>query len=150
MFERRSAHRDDERGTGPSAEDPHLPTPLLEHDLWDAGDPEEAPAPAGPHLVAHHQREDDRLRILVEGDLTVDTEDLLVAAVVPYAAFGVELVELDLAGVDFCDSNGLRALIAAQDGVEQAGARLRVVEPAPMVAQLLEVTSLGESFGVTG
>ena len=149
MFERRSAHRGDEGGTRP-ADAPHTPTPLLHHDLWDSGGPQPTDVPDGPHLVAHHHREDDQLRIEVIGDLTVDTEDLLVAAVVPYAAFGVRTVELDLAGVDFCDSNGLRSLIAAQDGVEQAGARLVVVEPAPMVAQLLELTSLGESFGVAG
>jgi anti-sigma B factor antagonist len=53
-------------------------------------------------------------------------------------------VLVDLSGVEFCDSTGLRALIGAAAELRAAGGRLAVSAPAGPVSRLLDVTGAGE------
>lgn len=52
-----------------------------------------------------------------------------------------------MAGVDFCDSAGLRALIAAWRLGTAQGTDVAVSATSPQVAGLLEVTGLDQALG---
>jgi anti-sigma B factor antagonist len=51
-------------------------------------------------------------------------------------------VVLDFAGVEFCDSSGLRVLVDAYKRLDDAGGSLRVVHVRPNVRRVFEVTGL--------
>ena len=59
------------------------------------------------------------------------------------------MVRADVAGVDFMDSSGLRALIEARTRLEAEGRRLVVVNPRPSVLRIIEVTNTGHLFGLS-
>jgi anti-sigma B factor antagonist len=51
-------------------------------------------------------------------------------------------VVLNLAGVDFIDSSGLRVLIDAHRRAEQVGRRVVMNSPSPSVARLFDISGL--------
>jgi anti-sigma B factor antagonist len=55
-----------------------------------------------------------------------------------------QLVVVDLADVTFIDSAGLGALVGAHRRMREAGGRLRIVRPPPLVARAFELTGLDE------
>ena len=89
--------------------------------------------------------------VAVTGELDMSTAAELRAAVAAVLASGSVDVEIDLAGVPFADSAGVRALMMCRDAAEQAGARLRLSHPSPDVHRVLELTgamSYGRGGGV--
>jgi anti-sigma B factor antagonist len=52
------------------------------------------------------------------------------------------VLSIDLAGVEFIDSSGLRTLLAAHEDQELRGARLELCRPSEPVRRLLELTAL--------
>jgi anti-sigma B factor antagonist len=61
---------------------------------------------------------------------------------VALAADPAKALELDLSGVSFVDSSGLRVLIEAHQRAEQAGGRLTLVRVSPTVARLLDISGV--------
>ena len=59
-----------------------------------------------------------------------------------------ETVVLDLSGITFVDSSGLRVWIDAQKAMTADERRLVFRHPSPHVARLLEITGLMEQFEV--
>lgn len=59
-------------------------------------------------------------------------------------------VEVDLAGVEFMDSAGLRVLVAARKQAEDSGRTLRLRAPHDRVRRIIEITGLSEVFGLAG
>jgi anti-sigma B factor antagonist len=59
-------------------------------------------------------------------------------------------IEIDLAGVSFIDSAGLRVLIALSNRVRSEGGTLVVNNPSRSVRRLLSITELSGLFGVDG
>lgn len=57
-------------------------------------------------------------------------------------------VELDLSGVDFVDSSGLRALIEAHQEFEASGGALTLVRPSPAVSRLFDISGVGDYLNV--
>jgi anti-sigma B factor antagonist len=57
-------------------------------------------------------------------------------------------VEVDLAGVTFIDSSGLRVLLGLADRVEAAGGTTVVRNPSKHVSKLLAITQLESRFGL--
>jgi anti-sigma B factor antagonist len=57
-------------------------------------------------------------------------------------------VVLDLANTGFLDSSGLRAMLSAERRLESQGRVMKVRSPSPLVARLLEVTSLANHFDI--
>ncbi|MFD0260075.1 STAS domain-containing protein [Kitasatospora indigofera] len=86
----------------------------------------------------------------VTGELDYDTaprvrvalEDALAVAPVP------PILVVDLAGVTFCDSSGLNALLQARIDAQGQGSVLRLARPTPAVARLLEITGADQVFPV--
>jgi anti-anti-sigma factor len=71
------------------------------------------------------ERDGDELRLLVRGELDIATAPRLAAAMPDEQA---PSVLLDLSGVSFMDSTGLRAVLALHD---ELGERLRIVASEP-------------------
>ena len=57
-------------------------------------------------------------------------------------------VAVDLTGVEFVDSSGLGALIAAARAARDAGGGLVVINPQPRVCRLIETAGLAHLFGI--
>lgn len=58
-------------------------------------------------------------------------------------------VDLDLAGVEFVDSSGLRVLIDAHQRLAEAGGGLRLTAVSEPVRRLLEISGVSDYLGVT-
>jgi len=54
----------------------------------------------------------------------------------------VETLTIDLRGVSFMDSSGLRVLISAHRSMRERGGKLVLRAPSPTVSRLLEITQL--------
>ncbi len=80
--------------------------------------------------------------VAVRGEIDLDTSGELSAA---FAALGQPTrVEVDLGGVEYMDSTGLRVLLAARSDLDDRGAEMEVVRASSIVVRLLEITGLGE------
>lgn len=53
-------------------------------------------------------------------------------------------VELDLSGIEFVDSSGIRVIVRAHQDLHEAGHRLLLSNISPSVRRLLEITGLDQ------
>jgi anti-anti-sigma factor len=58
-------------------------------------------------------------------------------------------IEMDLHGVTFLDSVGIRALVLCQADAQQVDCQIRLTKPQPVVYRVLQITGLLEHFGLT-
>ena len=80
--------------------------------------------------------------VIVRGEIDLESSAALVDA---FAGLGQpEAVHLDLGDVEYMDSTGLRAVLAARAELESRGARLDVVRASSIVARLFEITGLAD------
>lgn len=75
------------------------------------------------------------------GDIDLDEALELMDTIVPLAASG-GAVELDLTGVTFLGSSGLRAIATARRAAEAAGGRVVVVATSHIAHRVLELTGM--------
>jgi anti-anti-sigma factor len=78
----------------------------------------------------------------VAGELDLATAPELLAAVEGLVALGRTRIVVDLAGLGFCDSSGLDALVRSLEAARVAGGCLALRAPQPPVARLLELSGL--------
>ena len=92
----------------------------------------------------------DPIVITVSGEVDLATAADLERAL-SEAMTGTEAttIEVDLAGVEFMDSAGLRVLVAARKQAEDAGRTLRLRSPHERVRRIIEITGLAAVFGIT-
>ena len=95
--------------------------------------------------LAVHESDVEGVRLLeVFGELDLATAPRLCTVL---DAARLQRVVVDLTGVDFCDSTGLRALMGASTELRHAGGRLAVaVLPDGAVSRLFDVTGIRESL----
>jgi anti-sigma B factor antagonist len=86
----------------------------------------------------------ERTVVTLTGELDLDSVDTLQAALAQAANAGA--VDVDMSGVTFMDSSGLRGLIGAYKKLAADGRRLRIVEPSDRVVRLLKLTGQYERF----
>jgi anti-sigma B factor antagonist len=84
------------------------------------------------------------------GELDLDHADdvrdsLALAAGEP----GCRYLRVDVSGLDFIDSYGLGALVSARNSAAAKGVSLTLAEPSPPVRKAIEVTGLGDVFGLS-
>jgi anti-sigma B factor antagonist len=98
--------------------------------------------------LAVHESDVGGVRLLEAfGELDLATAPRLCALLDEARAQRIRRVVIDLTGVDFCDSTGLRALMGASTELRHAGGRLAVaVLPDGAVARLFDVTGIRESL----
>jgi anti-sigma B factor antagonist len=82
----------------------------------------------------------------VSGEIDAHTAPLLAEAV---AKSTVDELSLDLGGVEFIDSSGLRVLIETHRTRAAAGQSLVLVGPSAVVVQLFRIAGLDDYFNVT-
>jgi anti-sigma B factor antagonist len=105
----------------------------------------EGPWRAAPLEIKQHQAHGVTV-LAARGELDLATAPRLTALLDATRDNGMRRVLVDLSGVDFCDSTGLRALIGAATEVRAAGGRLAVTAGPDdgAVARLLRVTGASE------
>ncbi len=87
--------------------------------------------------------------LALTGDLDPATAPQLEQAIADAGAqAGVEQVTLDLAGVSFLDSSGLRVFVTAREGLRAQGAELALRNPSANIVRLLDITGLSEIIAV--
>ncbi|SDZ45299.1 anti-sigma B factor antagonist [Micromonospora pattaloongensis] len=92
-----------------------------------------------------------RLILHVHGDVDLGTETLLGQALTAALANrGVREVIVDLAGVPFLDSTGVRVLLEGRRAALARGAALTVRNPQRVVNHVLQVTGVAEALGLPG
>lgn len=74
------------------------------------------------------------------GEIDAHTAPTLAAAIDAAAP----TVRLDLSGVEFVDSSGLRVLIDAHQRMQEAGGSLTIATPSPAVKRLLEISGVDD------
>src|SRR5215218_223584 len=100
--------------------------------------------------LAVHGSDVDGVRLLeVFGELDLATAPKLCSALDAARVHRVKRLVIDLTGVDFCDSTGLRALLGASTELRVSGGRLAVsCLPDGPVARLFELVGARESLQV--
>ena len=87
-----------------------------------------------------------RMVVELEGELDGASAEALVAEALTWPP-GAH-VTLDVGGVTFVDSAGLRALVHAHAQAGRDGGSLRVHAPNPRLVRLLQLTDLLETLGI--
>jgi anti-sigma B factor antagonist len=83
--------------------------------------------------------------IVAEGELDLVGAPALAAAL---PDGGADAVIIDMAGVGFMDSSGLRALLDARQTSLEAGRSFAIARPSPAVVRVLELVDLAREFEV--
>ncbi|GAA4437884.1 STAS domain-containing protein [Actinokineospora soli] len=92
----------------------------------------------------------DPIVISVSGEVDLATAaDLERALADAMATSDSGAIEVDLAGVEFMDSAGLRVLVAARKQAEDAGRDFRLRSPHDRVRRIIEITGLSAVFGLS-
>ena len=98
-------------------------------------------------MVIDTQIDGCKATFVLSGKLTVQTSPNLNEAV-DKLPISICDIDIDLAGIDYIASAGLRALVAADKLAVKRGGRMRLLHPADDVMEVLEMTGLSEVFTV--
>lgn len=77
--------------------------------------------------------------LAVSGEIDAHTAPELADAI---GAYSDTTLTLDLSGVEFVDSSGLRVLIESHQQLEQDGRQLRIASPSASVRRLFEISGV--------
>lgn len=107
------------------------------------------PATGAEFELVVERADDDLALIRIAGEIDLSTSDRLDTDLehLMTANDGREIV-LDLSGVDFLDSTGLRMLWTARQRAQAAGSRLVLAAPSEPVMRVLRVTKLDKVFQI--
>lgn len=90
------------------------------------------------------RREPDRVILALVGELDMASAPLLQSAVEEADLDSRELVVLDLSGLEFIDSTGLRVILAVRKTCAEQGQELAITRGSQQVERLLSVTGVAE------
>lgn len=93
------------------------------------------------------RRHGERAVVTVVGEVDLETASHLGDHALEALQDTPHLV-LDLTGVDFMDSTGLKVLLSTQRRAELAGGSLALVGPSRAVRKILSLTGLDQTFAV--
>ena len=88
------------------------------------------------------------VHVSLRGELDISSAPRLQDDLARVEADEPERIVLDLSGLDFMDSTGLRLLIGADSRARNAGRRLIVIQGNEMVQRVLRVTRLDERLEI--
>ncbi len=86
--------------------------------------------------------------VVVSGEVDLHSSSRLSEALDALALAGAWKVVVDLQGVDFIDSSGLRVLLTARRRMEPDGGTLSLVCTQPRILKVLEITGLLSAFSI--
>ena len=90
----------------------------------------------------------DRVTITIRGELDLETAPDLTAAFDAAFASGVRHITADLSKLDFCDSSGLQAFIAANRRCSDTGVSFAILPPEGQPLAALELSGLADVLPV--
>jgi len=93
---------------------------------------------------------DTGVRVVAAGELDLSTAPLLEAALIAAEATAATEITVDIDGVSFIDSTGLRALIEAQLRSRQDSNRLRLTRGSPQARRLFALAAVDEILPFVG
>src|SRR5437762_3523253 len=93
-----------------------------------------------PALEIHRRPLDDGVELELRGELEIATVSLLRRVLHELRDEDVSRVRLDISGLDFVDSTGLRALLVAHREASVAGWELALTRAPAHVQQMFELT----------
>lgn len=96
--------------------------------------PHEAP------LIVNAAVEGGVARVTLRGELDLDQASTLAEELFAFAGQGATGVTVDVSGLNFIDSSGLRALLSAREQLEDAGATFRLTNLSAAVERVLDMT----------
>ena len=99
----------------------------------------------GEKLSITSQRNGNAHRVMAVGELDLSTVDSLEHALGEIDD-GAETIVLDLSGLSFIDSTGLRLVLALNDRYGGEADRLRVIAGSPAVKRLLDIVGLRDQL----
>jgi anti-anti-sigma factor len=99
-----------------------------------------------PSLSISSEQHGDRLVLSIAGEFDITCEPLWTQQIQAACDSSPALLALDLAGVTFIDSSGLRLLIVARNAADDAQVPLRLSNIPPPVARVFELTGLLTHF----
>jgi anti-anti-sigma factor len=82
------------------------------------------------------------------GEIDAHTTPQLEDALAPLVSISEPQVRIDMAGLTFMDSSGLRVILSATTEARSHGGDVVLVEPSHSVTRLLEISGLTEHFTV--
>ena len=86
------------------------------------------------------------VRCVVEGELDLASQSAALEELIPAIERARGAVVLDLSGVEFIDSTGLRVLLACKNRAEESSTQLLLASVSRAVRQLFDVTKMGDRF----
>ena len=90
------------------------------------------------------ERKDGRVTVSLRGELDISSAPTLDDALAELEAEAPELIVVDLRGLEFMDSTGLRTLVGADQRARKHGRRLAIVRGPEAVDRVFNVTRLDE------
>ncbi len=96
--------------------------------------------------VATQERDAQTMLVTLQGEVDAASSGALRSGVKDALAGGYKKVVLDMTGVSFIDSAGLRVLIDSQKLAENTGASVTIDQASEVVKRLLEMTALTDRF----
>ena len=87
--------------------------------------------------------------VVVSGEIDIAVADRFLDTVLAQLPHEPVLV-IDLSGVTFCDSSGIRTLVRLHDHQADAGRSMRLVNTSDVVRRVLEASGLSAFLGIDG
>ncbi|HEY2181168.1 MAG TPA: DUF6328 family protein [Solirubrobacteraceae bacterium] len=108
----------------------------------------DAPVGAQEHLSVDARREQDRVVLRLEGELDLASSPVLERALEGPEIAETPLLVLDLDGLRFVDSTGLRIILLAHESARGRDQEFAITPGSPQVQRLLSITSVAEHMRV--
>ena len=96
----------------------------------------------GEPLTINSERQGDTYRVAPAGELDIATAGLLERELATVAASDAATIVLDLSGLSFIDSTGLRIVLDFSERCGGQDGRLGVIAGTPAVDRLLDIVGL--------
>lgn len=90
----------------------------------------------------------DHVLLTATGEIDLASAPLLESEINASLDSGVGLLVIDLIGVTFLDSTGLRSLLATHTKLEEAGSKLALVVASGPVMRLFDVTGIESALNI--
>lgn len=102
-------------------------------------------------LTVDVQATGDQVVVAIAGELDPHSSAELSDALAPLIADdGVKHLVIDLAGIRFIDSSGLRVVLSTRDTLDDRGATMALRSPSEAVQRILEITGLTDHLAIEG
>jgi anti-sigma B factor antagonist len=111
--------------------------------------PEAVPRRSSDRLQVDVAPDRERVRIRAVGEIDLATAAEIERPLLELFDSGFRDILLDLRGVTFMDSSGIRVLVGGHQQAEKLGARLSIVVGASRIRQALELSGALDYLGVS-